>query len=128
PRDGVALSGRGARPGDWVQLVVAARPDADPASPSSWRFASRADGGGIARFPFTASDVSKARDELFAQALTSDLRSNVVPLRELPALYLLVDESDSSARVVRFDPIRPTLDPPLLRLGSGPGLPLGQYP
>ena len=115
---GVDLIVRGARPGDVVHLVVDASPDPDPAHLLFYGGGQSADGGGIARFHFSASDLPAAGGELFAQALTADLRSNVIPLREMPALFLLVDEAESRARVLRFDPTRGTLDPLLARLDA----------
>lgn len=114
---GLDLIVRGARPGEAVQLVVDASPDPDPAH-LPYGLPRNADGGGIARFSFSASDISSAGGDLFAQAFTSDLRSNVIPLREMPALYLLVDEAESRARVLRFDPTRGTLEPLLARLDA----------
>jgi hypothetical protein len=122
---GVDLIVRGARPGEDVWLVVDARPDPDPARGRV--FALVADPSGIARLPVPASEIAAAGGDLFAQAGTSDLRSNVIPLREVPALYLLVDEAGASARVVRFDPTRGTLDPQLVRLDADSVLSFGRF-
>jgi hypothetical protein len=122
---GVDLIVRGARPGDFIQLLTDVHPDPDPAR--ALIKTSNADGGGIARFEFSASDVAGVGGDLFAQAFTSDLRSNVVPLRVVPALYLLVDDVDQRARVLRFDPTRGTLDPRLVRLDADSVLAIGGY-
>lgn len=121
---GVDLIVRGAQPGELVWLVVAASPDPDrtqnPVEPV------KANLVGVAHFPFAANQIPAGGD-LYAQALTADLRSNVIPLREVPALYLLVDESDAGTRVLRFDPIRGTLDPQLVRLDADSPLSIGRY-
>jgi hypothetical protein len=119
---GVDLIVRGARPGEIVRLLLDGSPDSGPA-PYLYN-AYPADGGGIVRFHF--SDIPAGGD-LFAQALTSDLRSNVIPLREMPALYLLVDEAESGARVLRFDPTRGTLEPLLGRLDADSAVSFVRY-
>jgi hypothetical protein len=122
---GVELNVRGARPGDVVQLLTDVHPDPDPARALIKK--NYADGGGLARFEFSASDVAGAGGDLFAQAFTSDLRSNVVPLRVMPELYLLVDDVDARARVLRFDPTHGTLDEKLARLDADSVLAIGNF-
>lgn len=122
---GIDLIVRGAGPGDVVGLVVDARPDPDSARiPSEWH---RADPSGIARFSIPASAIATAGGDLFAQAVTSDLRSNVIPLRGVPALFLLVDDGGAGARVVRFDPTHGTLDPQLVGLDADSVLSLWRF-
>lgn len=123
---GVDLVVRGARPRELVQLIVDASPDPGPTS-RLYGDPQQADVLGIARFSFAADEIANAGGDLFAQALTSDLRSNVISLREVPALYLLVDEAEASTRVLRFDPTRGTLAPQLVRLDSDSVLSFARY-
>lgn len=122
---GVDLNVRGARPGEVVQLLVDDRPDPDPTKYPRIPLFSNADGFGIVRFSVPANELTTDHP-LYAEAFTAELHSNPVLLREVPALYLLVDDVDQRTRVLRFDPKRGALEPQLARLDADSVLAIAQ--
>jgi hypothetical protein len=106
---------RGARPGEQVFLHFDARADAEVATPNDFRNFRFADGGGTAHFDYPIDDFATV-GRLYVRAYagsadrTGLIHSNVVPLRDVAALFLLVQDPDERARVLCYEPILRTLE------------------
>jgi len=106
---------QGARPGEQVFLHFDTRADSEAATPNDLRVFQFADGGGTARFVYPIEFAAVGRP-LYVRAFagsadgTGLIHSNVVPLRDIAALYLLVEDPDQRARVLCYDPILRTLE------------------
>lgn len=106
---------QGARPGEQVFLHFDVRADTEAPTPNDLRVFQFADGGGTARFVYPIEFAAVAR-QLYVRAFAGSadgaglIHSNVVPLRDVAALYLLVDDPDERARVLCYDPVQRTLE------------------
>ncbi len=106
---------RGAGPGEQVFLHFDTRENTEAPTPEDLQNFRFADGGGTAHFDYPIEDFAAA-GRLYVRAFAGSrdragvIRSNVVPLRDVAALYLLVADADQRARVLCYDPLLRTLE------------------
>ena len=106
----------GARPGEQVFLHFDKSADIEAPTPGDLQNFRFADGGGTAHFDYAMTDAAVGRS-FYVRAFAGSpdraglIRSNIVlPLRDVAALFLLVQDPDQRARVLCYDPIVRTLE------------------
>jgi hypothetical protein len=106
----------GARPGEQVFLHFDGRAEAEATTPEDFQNFRFADGGGTAHFDYPMTEFAAVGGPLYVRAFAGSpdraglIRSQVVSLRDVTALFLLVEDPDQRARVLCYDPILRTLE------------------